>query len=673
MPNDIEESKVSPQKSFSSYKSFEIATAGYENHSFINITGNEDFHAQAEAKNWPGTGTPVDPYVIDGYFVEEFIHISKTDVYFQISNCLLDASIELSNVTNSHICNNLIYRDLVLFDSDDNILANNNLTGRDTGIGLDNSNHNFLSNNIITGHHARVGFDHSNYNLISNNIITGEDARVGFDHSNHSLISSNNFIRISLSDSTNNTLLNNTIPDFSLSRSGSNRIIKNKLNIIKFNIYDNPDLKDLLQTEVINNTMNGKSLLYWQNITGETLPNGLGGYVLVNCTNIKITNQTLFGGVCAFSSNIKIQNNTFQGTVIYSYHSDSIAVASNIFENSSIWLYNTNNSILIENIRNSSFVTKTYIFTFGIRISSSENVSLIKNSVTGIITGIIQRSGVSIGEVSNILILNNTIGPIIHEAPHLFDDAQPRGISLGSFSNATIIGNTFVGNYKGLSVFNCTSESKVLYNNFIENYKHVTEAKCGLRVLFAYNFYDNWRSPDVDEDGIVDDPYLVFDDIFDYFPLVDPVTDFTSYFPLSPRVILPHRKEVLISEPLLISWIPALDLQGQSISYSVFYNADNDDLDWILIAAQLKETEYLWDLNSSLQIGMVFRIKVEAAVSEGLTLEYITDEYVIVEKYSNRTSISIEPILGIIIIYAMRRRKKKSHKTKSTKINERLL
>ncbi|UCE14653.1 MAG: right-handed parallel beta-helix repeat-containing protein, partial [Candidatus Heimdallarchaeota archaeon] len=105
----------------------------------IFIDGNEDFISQASANNWPGNGTLAQPFVIDGLIITSsdfLIEIANTDVYFQLSDCILAEStiygINLDNVKNGQIVNNSI----------------SNSSGE--GISLRNSENCTLSGNIVT-------------------------------------------------------------------------------------------------------------------------------------------------------------------------------------------------------------------------------------------------------------------------------------------------------------------------------------------------------------------------------------------------------------------------------------------------------------------------------------------------------------------------------------------
>ncbi len=86
--------------------------ADYTPHASINIDDNSDFLALG----FPGYGNKTHPYLIDGYNItgigtEKLISINNTDVYFQVSNCLLANGyviIEFNGVQNAFVCNNSI-------------------------------------------------------------------------------------------------------------------------------------------------------------------------------------------------------------------------------------------------------------------------------------------------------------------------------------------------------------------------------------------------------------------------------------------------------------------------------------------------------------------------------------------------------------------------------------
>ncbi|GAG81070.1 unnamed protein product, partial [marine sediment metagenome] len=60
-------------------------------HDPIEITSDSDFEV------FPGTGTEIDPYLIEGYYItttsESGISISSTTKYFTVRNCYVDADL----------------------------------------------------------------------------------------------------------------------------------------------------------------------------------------------------------------------------------------------------------------------------------------------------------------------------------------------------------------------------------------------------------------------------------------------------------------------------------------------------------------------------------------------------------------------------------------------------
>ncbi|MEM4161361.1 MAG: right-handed parallel beta-helix repeat-containing protein, partial [Thermoplasmata archaeon] len=162
----------------------------------LNITTNEDFAFYAMLYGWPGNGTKLNPYIIDGYYINgngtlNCTYIANTDVSFVIQNCLL------KNATQPQ--GNGIY----LFNVNNATLFNNTIRNARYGIYLGNAGYTEISKNDITG------------------IITWG---------------------ITLSNSMNITVSNNRVYAFSnpaiyLWFSNSNQVVGNQLNNTSSGIY----------------------------------------------------------------------------------------------------------------------------------------------------------------------------------------------------------------------------------------------------------------------------------------------------------------------------------------------------------------------------------------------------------------------------------------------------
>ncbi|MFX0115738.1 MAG: NosD domain-containing protein, partial [Candidatus Hodarchaeota archaeon] len=168
----------------------------YTDHAHISIDGNDNFRATAAAEGWPGNGTKANPYIISNFsFTRTFprpasIRIENTDVYFQIHNCYISATvgIDLSDVRNAQISNNTI-RNLqtwaafigigIALSSSINITIFGNTLSNNSGMGIHLENSSYTSiyqNKIISNEHYGIAVSRwlptkSTDCIISNNTI----------------------------------------------------------------------------------------------------------------------------------------------------------------------------------------------------------------------------------------------------------------------------------------------------------------------------------------------------------------------------------------------------------------------------------------------------------------------------------------------------------------------
>ncbi|MHA1996226.1 MAG: right-handed parallel beta-helix repeat-containing protein [Candidatus Hodarchaeales archaeon] len=667
-------------------------------HPSISINGNDDFHAQANVSNWPGSGTPSDPYIISGYIFEDDpedqdsfqISIFNTDVYFRIMNCSTESGLELVGVRNGQIISNTIYGKTYLSTSSNINISNNNFP-QSTEINIRTSN-----NSII---------------ISNNRFPMGGTIELG-SSSNNTILNNNNIGIYTHHDSGNNTIINNTFTaGLVLSDSGNNRIIGNSFNDFLLFGGTTITLAKILQAEVINNTLNGKPLLYLTNITNEiivvddldelilvnskniTISKQTGGnqskaedmLYLINCKNVTIINQTgFFDNVqAAFCSKVEISSNFLIGSAFSFYSSDLVNVTSNYLSN--LDFYKTNNIVIHDNIvtnvtgRRTYYPLGSWMIGWGgwsstgycgasLYIENAINLSIINNYVNAYsyVDAKSSNYGIWINHGSHILLSNNTITSSVNIP------GFGAGVHILKGSNATLIGNTLIDNGWGLYLGG-KGPIVVIFNNFIRNKHHIGSWSNNANALFAYNYWDTWTSPDVNNDSIVDDPYPILESrnsteyIFDYYPQVNPMNSSPNHILLPPTVILPNTTEIPATKPLLISWFPATDTHSHSISYSLYYAIDDGSLDWVLIASDLSGTDYLWDFDSSLQTGMVFRIKLVATCFELLTMEVVTDKYSIIKNPDSSSSVpEATPFLTgyfmiVLVMYLIRRKRMKQN------------
>jgi parallel beta-helix repeat protein len=633
-------------------KTSSLVSMQYENHSSILIDGNADFNAQASTENWPGNGTASAPYDIDGYNITDpseryLVEIKNTDVYFQVSNCLLSqgmTGIRLNNVTNAY-------------------LFNNSVTENVYGIYLKFSHNNTIWSNTISSN-GRIG--------------------IWFDNSG------------------GNVLRDNTLLDSIL-------IIQGVL------------LEDYLQIEVANNSINDKKLVYWQNITGGTVPSGTEQIILVNCNSIEISDQNLSAVHVIFCFNLSIDGNVITESdydyAIRFYHSKNSTLSHNIVTDNLYGIkldFSENNSLVNNTITNHnwegififcsgkntisyntiinnrmdgiflshsgnntiSYNTITNNTDEGIHLSFSENNSISYNNVNNNGNeGIYLRDsgnstlshntvnnnidyGIHLRDSGNSTLSHNTVNNSYYEGIYLRDsenstltyniitnnrgdgiqiyqsgystisqntviNSNVYGIHLYTSESCAISQNTVINsNDYGITLESLSSNNSVQFNNFFGNREGSPQAKDSLNSnnTFKYNFWDDWVSPDSNADKIVDFPYLIdgIEQNQDPYPLMAPNMHFV---PLT--VVYPTGGEILTGNAT-IRWTFSMDSFGHSITYTVYYSTDNGT-NWVLLAKDLLLTRYEWDTTTIVVTGSSFLVKVVVICFEGVTAETSSD------------------------------------------------
>ncbi len=525
----------------------------YVEHDPITIWGNEDFSTTAALENWPGNGTESNPYKINGLNITGpsdriLIGIINTDAFFQISNCILSEGfygINFHDVTNGVISNNTIVNNhggILLETSGCSRISNNHVSknqgrwsGEDwdwgSGVMILNSNYSLISNNTISNNerHGILLYEsaHSNLssNVVFNNSMVPWYSGIHLEGSenctlSNNIISDNRFQGIYFGDSGNSTISGNHISNHEesgiyLSESGNNRILNNIMlnNGVHIESWEfNTLQKNLLQSEVANNTVNGKELIYWQNITGGTISSEAGQILVVNCTGITISNQSLSnvttGIQIIYSLESLIKNNTVfnnSKTGISLRFSQNCTIINNhLFNNEERGLLlewsadcnisdniitNTQSGIKLWFSRNSSLSGNTLanINGTGIDLEMSENCSIYNSCVSGslnvgivvdasencsiynsCVSGSLHR-GIFLYYSSNCVIMENTIiwkRPM--EKTIIYQNVRDAGVYLGASSNTTVTNNTVRNCVNGIFLSQCHDNS-IFHNKVFEN------------------------------------------------------------------------------------------------------------------------------------------------------------------------------------------------------------
>ncbi|UCG89908.1 MAG: right-handed parallel beta-helix repeat-containing protein [Candidatus Heimdallarchaeota archaeon] len=512
----------------------------YESHAPISISSNSEFNDLIIYEGWEGDGSYSDPYIIDGLSITgsgTLIKIHNTNVHFKISNCLLtdgEKGVDFYQVSNGMILDCTISdnaRDgIYLFESDSitiegNDIKNNGWRGiwtyHSTELNIhdntfsDNSWYGidlrFSPNNrIVDNDFFRNGFilrglktENCTQAEVSGNTVNGKPliywqnkvgGTVPMDAGQIVLYKCKDveITSVSLSadsagitavlcsdlDIHDNHITDNTAAGIYLWLSSDNKIRANELhNNGLFMI--GLEVDDCFQDEVTDNTVNDKPLVYWQSEEGKTVPSGAGQIVLVDCDEIEIKDQVLEktadGILTCFSSDINIHdnfiiNNIFPG--IFVWFSKRVDISANLIAD------NKDSGVYIEDSPDLSIEGNT-----------------IRNNEFGGIYGGYQSDDITITKniiadnLDDGILLDYTIeGSIKH---NVFENNELYGIRLDNCEDYEVEQNDFIGN-------NPEGDSQAYDGN---NY--------GEKNSFSHNYWDDWISPDKDEDGLVDDPYSI--------------------------------------------------------------------------------------------------------------------------------------------------------------------
>lgn len=254
-----------------------------------------------------------------GVYLEysSYNNISGNTIQDNENGVWLDYS-SYNNISCNTIGNNWWDGIVLCVSSDNHIYDNMILDNTLDGVSLYLASNNNISGNIIQGNEDGIHLDSSFGNNVSCNMIRKNENGINLRHSHgirisHNTVQSNKngiyLYRSQYNDISNNTMQNNENSVY-LSSSDNNTIFNNTFvggGIFVSYSYNNT---------IDNNMVNGKSLVYLENVYGVTVSQEAGQIILVQCGNITIRNQNITDVGIAIelwkTNNTKIYNNTIQ-------------------------------------------------------------------------------------------------------------------------------------------------------------------------------------------------------------------------------------------------------------------------------------------------------------------------------------------------------------------------
>ncbi len=299
------------------------------------------------------------------------------------------------------------------------LVTNNILKNNNNGISLRQSDNNQVMNNIFSNNGNGVNVWQSFFNRIENNSASNGTTGIKIDEASNNIVTDNvlfdNVYGIYMSDSSFVTFDDNQMLD--------NGIFLTGISLEHWNTH-------VLDTS---NTVNGKPVYYWKNVTGGTVPAGAGEIILANCNSVIADNQNVSDGSIGFdigySSYITITNN-----IVFSNNYDGL------------YFYRSENSTIYGN-------TASGNGNFGFSLYHSPNNEIAQGSATGS-----AKDGIYIlGSTGNSITGND------------FSGNGNNGITLDNSDVNLVAANTAALN-PGIGVYLYYSDvNNVVNNNFSNN------------------------------------------------------------------------------------------------------------------------------------------------------------------------------------------------------------
>ncbi|AGB04409.1 parallel beta-helix repeat (two copies) [Aciduliprofundum sp. MAR08-339] len=573
---------------------------GLVKHDPIKIDSNKEFQIMASNENWPGSGSFWDPYIIENYDINGTnalwgIYIGNVTAYFTIKNCHIhhvnkvvnnmnlyhDAGIEFYNVSHGKINNN--------------VLEHNKY-----GIAVFDSPYTLIYGNTCRNHTGESIFLASDYSRAINNTCSYNGYGIMIEAS-HTRVENNTLIRSAIlfyMDTAQFTEVhNNTIIESGFIFNGGmtcyksqNISIDNTVNGKPVYYYKNMDMSSVSVPSdggqiILVNVQNAR-------IENEDLSNTTRGVIVGYSSYIHISNSKFYsdgiGIRLKYSSSITVTDCKFvnSGYGLYIYHTDYVSVARNEFYYSPghnpMYIdvtYSQGNKITDNQFLNGYYGIKSYeMYSTLIQNNSFSNTNIPVDLADGDHLEVLENTMVDSGNYGIIMwgyefiniegnhINNGDIGIELHGVSHgdvknnvisnMTSGIYKYGLDLEYSYNVTIYNNKIENcTYYGIYL-DSHSENNTIYRNYFyynhgsgDSYdsSHVQARDDGHNNVWnstlSGNYWQDWRGPDSNGDGVVDDPYII-----------DGIAHSQDYLPIASQSI-PELNYLLILLPLIAAML----------------------------------------------------------------------------------------------------------------------
>ncbi len=354
----------------------------------IVITSDLDLRNKASANGWEGNGTPLNPYVIEDLDINgsgsaACLRIENVSVHFVVTSCNLygadrkastdweNGGLVLVDASNGTVRDNTISDNLIngvsMIDTDASIVGNN-FSGNDVGVyarwtratiegnGFTDNNQSIYSresyvevvrndiNDIVGDKYSSVYVYKSNSSIVRGNNISNARYGIQLKNSYGTVIDSNRILNTSTALWIwigQNTLVTNNHFDSSdgvslgdlYSTFHNNTFLRGGIGIA-WGAHDLPSFNT--HDISINNTYEGRPILYMKNQTGRTIDSSYGQIIIANCSDFTLEDsiQTdCYRITIAHSPRMAIHNNTIETEHLRCESSDDMSLTNNTIRN----------------------------------------------------------------------------------------------------------------------------------------------------------------------------------------------------------------------------------------------------------------------------------------------------------------------------------------------------
>jgi len=379
--------------------------------------------------------------------------------------------------------------DIKLDHASNNLISHNIFRGNDQGILLENSSNNTIINNTVDSHkYSKLKlWSESNYNLVCNNDFSNSVYWEGILNGENC---SYNIYK-------NNTIWNNTEVGIYIESGYGISIIGNSF--MNNGISFSSSIPELLSYTIENNTINDKQIYFYKNKNDVIVPSDAGQIFLVQCTNFKIQDLNISnvktgyhrigGGICLIESSYT----TIQGNNVSSCSPVGIYLVNsdNNTISSNNLSYNYYGGIYVE--RSQENVLSDNIIQEGdyegIYLYHSSRNIVKRNTISGY-PECIELHTSSFNEINENTIMNILIISSSSDSNQIIQNHIQGGVEIRSCRSNTFMYNEISNANLGIWLEFCNSNSFV-NNNITNNEIGVQLINCILNTFKRNNFINN--------------------------------------------------------------------------------------------------------------------------------------------------------------------------------------